>query len=195
MHIASAHTYAAGNKRKQSDPDDGADAAPAKCACCQHSGSPLEEIDDAFIGMDTKASTGQTRFHFHHGISNKTFLNAKHIIPMLQQMQVVLGVSTYFLPAPVLQAVHELIADVIWIDSELHRRSHSDSTATALQRKLCDWLKKCKRVFTCTYEEDEDFGFMKFHFAAMHMYWLITEFGPLWTTCTAHMEELHKVVT
>ena len=94
-----------------------------------------------------------------------------------------------------LQAVHELIADVIWIDSELHRRSHSDSTATALQRKLCDWLKKCKRVFTCTYEEDEDFGFMKFHFAAMHMYWLITEFGPLWTTCTAHMEELHKVVT
>ena len=153
----------------------------------------MAEIDEAYIRMCTKASVQIERFHFHHGITNKRFLNAKHMICVFQQLRPILGVSTHFLPAKQLRDVHALLSGAITIDSKLHARIHTSNSASELQIEICRWLEACKSVFTCTYEDNDDFGFMKFHFAAQHVGWIIEEYGPLWTTCTGHMEEQHKV--
>jgi hypothetical protein len=72
------------------------------CKCCVHAGAATVDVDAAFMSMNTCASTPHTRFHYVSGISESSFINNKHVRSALEQLQVVLGSSTHFLPISVL---------------------------------------------------------------------------------------------
>jgi hypothetical protein len=79
------------------------DADWKQCGCCQHTGAASADIDMAFIAMATSASTPHKRFHYTKGICEAAFINNKHVASAMEQLRVVLGSSTHFLPKPVLQ--------------------------------------------------------------------------------------------
>ena len=62
-----------------------------------------------------------------------------------------------------------------------------------MQSLIRTWLEDCKTIFACTYDDDDSFGFFKFHTGCAHISWLIEEYGAFYTTCTGRMETEHQV--
>jgi hypothetical protein len=127
--------------------------------------------------------------HFQSGISNTKTIPAKHMVPLLVQVQVSLGFETVFLTKAQGKKVHQVYAILLHLAWQLHMGEYSDSNITSLMKNIDDFLKACKSAFKDY--SPTDFAFAKFH-NVLHTDFFIRRYGALWCTCSGRWEHFHK---
>ena len=78
--------------------------------------------------------------HFQSGISNTKTIPAKHMVPLLVQVQVSLGFETVFLTKAQGKKVHQVYAILLHLAWQLHMDEYSDSNITSLMKNIDEFL-------------------------------------------------------
>ena len=94
-------------------------------------------LDEMLMGFNCKHSDKSipTR-HFHGGISNLAKIPAKHMVPLLVQMQVIVGCSDTFVTATQKDTINDIIATFIALAGDLHVDAVSESHLECLRASI-----------------------------------------------------------
>jgi len=98
-----------------------------------------KELDEMLMSFNCKHSDKSIpTHHFHGGISNLAKIPAKHMIPLLVQLQVIIGCSDTFVTVNQKDTINDIIAAFVALGSDLHidsvSQSHLDSIDLTIHR-------------------------------------------------------------
>ena len=94
-------------------------------------------LDEMLMGFNCKQSDKSIpTHHFHGGISNLTKIPAKHMVPLLVQLQVIVGCSDTFVTVNQKDTINDIIATFVALGGDLHVDSVSESHLQSIQTSI-----------------------------------------------------------
>ena len=85
--------------------------------------------------------------HVASGVSNTKTIPAKHMVPLLVQVQLAIGVNNVFFPPSQQKKVHEVFAGILHLAWQLHMDEYCESQIVSLQSNIKTFLQACKTAF------------------------------------------------
>ena len=94
-------------------------------------------LDEMLMGFNCKHSDKSIpTHHFHGGISNLTKIPAKHMVPLLVQLQVIVGCSDTFVTVKQKDTINDIIAIFVALGGDLHVDSVSESHLQSIENSI-----------------------------------------------------------
>ena len=94
-------------------------------------------LDEMLMSFDCKHSDKSIpTHHFHSGISNLAKIPAKHMVPLIVQLQVVVGTTDVFFTDSQRSTIHDLLAYFVGLGADLHADTYTETDLQCLDQTI-----------------------------------------------------------